>query len=138
MGWAGYALLSALAAAATAVLARVGVAGVPSNLATALRTVVVLVFAWGLVLARGEERALASLSGRTLAFLALSGLATGLSWIAYFRALQMGPTAGVVALDKLSLVLTLVFAVTFLGEPLTARAALGIVLMAAGALLVAG
>ena len=137
MGWPVYALLSALAAAATAVLAKVGVAGVPSNLATAIRSIVILVFAWGLVLARGETRALSGLSSRTLVFLVLSGIATGLSWLAYFRALQAGPAPGVAALDKLSLPLTLVLAVLFLGEPLTWRLVAGIVLMVAGALLVA-
>ncbi len=137
MTWPVYAVLSALAAGATAVLAKVGVAGVPSNLATAIRSVVILVFAWGLVLARGEQQALASLSTRSLVFLVLSGCATGLSWLAYFKALQLGPAPGVAALDKLSLVFTLVLAALFLGQPVTGRSVLGIGLMVAGALLVA-
>lgn len=138
MTWPMYAVLSALAAGATAVLAKAGVAGVPSDLATAIRSVVILAFAWGLVFARGEQQALASLSTRSLVFLVLSGAATALSWLAYFRALQLGPAPGVAALDKLSLVFTLVLGALFLAQPVTGRAALGIALMVAGALLVAG
>lgn len=138
MTWPVYALLSAVAAGATAILAKIGVAGVPSNLATAIRSVVILVFAWGLVFARGEQQALSAISGRTLLFLVLSGCATGLSWLAYFRALQLGPAPGVAALDKLSLVFTLILAAAFLGEPMTLRSAGGIVLMVLGALLVVG
>ena len=89
--WLSYALLSAVAAGATAILAKVGVLGVPSNLATAVRTSVVLLFAWSIVLVRGEADGLRDLRGRTLAFLLLSGVATGLSWLAYFKALQLAP-----------------------------------------------
>jgi transporter family protein len=135
MGWLGYALVSALFAALTAILAKVGIAGVPSNLATALRTVVVLVFAWGIVLAKGEHKALAQVSPRTLLFLGLSGVATGLSWLAYFRALQLGPASRVAPIDKTSLGLTLLLAWLVLGEPLTWRVVAGVVLMIAGALL---
>jgi bacterial/archaeal transporter family protein len=135
MPWWTYALLSAGFAAATAILAKVGVEGVPSTLATALRTGVILVFAWALVLARGEHHALPSLSRRTLVFLALSGIATGLSWLAYFRALQLGPASRVAPIDKLSLALTLVLAAVFLKEPLSWRLGLGVALMVAGALL---
>lgn len=133
--WQLYAMLSALAAGATAVLAKVGVEGVPSNLATAIRTVVILVFALVIVIARGEHHAVAGLSRRTLLFLALSGCATGLSWLAYFRALQLGPASRVAPIDKLSLGFTLLFAFLFLGETITTRVVVGVVLMIAGALL---
>ncbi|NTX06028.1 EamA family transporter [Myxococcus sp. CA051A] len=135
MSWWVYALLSALFAALTAVLAKVGVEGVPSTLATALRTCVVLVFAWGISLARGEHAALPSLSRKTLLFLALSGIATGLSWLAYFRALQLGPASRVAPLDKLSLPLTVLLAVVLLHEPLSWKLGAGVALMVAGALL---
>jgi transporter family protein len=128
-------MVSALAAGATAVLAKIGVEGVPSNLATALRTAVVLVFASSIVVARGEHHALAHLPRRTLLFLALSGCATGLSWVAYFRALQLGPASRVAPVDKLSLAFTLLFAFLFLGETVTLRVLLGTLLMVAGALL---
>src|SRR6202034_3618707 len=102
MTWIGWAILSALFAAATALLAKVGVAHVDSNLATALRTSVVVVFAWGIALALGKHGEIRSLDKRTVLFLALSGLATGLSWLCYFRALQLGPASRVAPLDKLS------------------------------------
>src|SRR4029077_14245420 len=108
--------VSAVAAAATAILAKIGVQGIPSNLATAVRTVVILVFAWGLVAATGEVRALPAISRRSLVFLVLSGLATGISWIAYFRALQLAPASQVAPIDKLSLPLTIVPAAVLLGE----------------------
>jgi bacterial/archaeal transporter family protein len=135
MPWWIYALASALAAAATAILAKIGVERVPSNLATAIRTVVVLLFAWGIVFARGEQRALSEVRGRSLLFLALSGVATGLSWLAYFRALQMAPASRVAPIDKLSLALTLILAATVLGEHLSWRVALGAALIIIGALL---
>lgn len=135
MSWQAYALLSAIAAGATAVLAKVGVEGIPSNLATAIRTVVILIFASGIVLARGEHRALVGVAPRTWLFLVLSGCATGLSWLAYFRALQLGPASRVAPLDKLSLAVTLALAALFLGEPITWRLAAGVALMIAGALL---
>lgn len=138
MGWLTYALLSALFAALTAILAKVGVAGVPSTLATAVRTAVILVFAWGIALGKGEHHALGGLSKRSLLFLLLSGIATGCSWLAYFRALQLGPASRVAPVDKLSLALTLVLAWLALGEPMTWRLALGVVLMVAGALLTIG
>jgi transporter family protein len=130
-----YAFASAVAAAATAVLAKIGVQNVPSNLATAVRTLVVLLFAWGIVLARGEARDLASLRGRPLLFLVLSGVATGLSWLAYFRALQLAPASRVAPIDKLSLAMTIALAALVLGEPLTWKLVLGASLMVAGALL---
>lgn len=135
MSWFVYALISAVFAAATAVLAKIGVQGVPSTLATAIRTCFILPFTWALVMAAGEHRAAAQLSRRTLLFLGLSGIATGLSWLAYFRALQLGPASRVAPVDKLSLPLTIVLAFLFLREPLTPRLALGVLLMAGGALL---
>lgn len=135
MSWLTYALLSAGFAAATAILAKVGVEGVPSTLATAIRTVVILVFAWGLVFLQGEQHALPSLSRKSVLFLVLSGVATGLSWLAYFRALQLGPASRVAPVDKLSLAMTLLLAVLVLKEPFNWRLGLGVCLMVAGALL---
>jgi transporter family protein len=137
MSWLVFALLSAVAAAATAILGKVGVSGVNSNLATAIRTVVILVFAWGIVFATGEHRELGNISGRTLLFLALSGLATGLSWLFYFRALQLGNASQVAPVDKLSVVLVVIFAAVFLGESLSWQLAAGVALIAAGTILVA-
>ncbi len=130
MGWA---LLSAVFAAATALLAKVGVAHVDSNLATALRTTVVVVFTWGIALALGKHGEIRLLDGRSVLFLVLSGLATGLSWLCYFRALQLGPASHVAPLDKLSVPLVMVFAWLLLGEKLTPAAILGGVLITAGA-----
>ena len=136
--WIYYALLSAAAAGATAILAKLGVQGVPSNLATAVRTLVVLVFAWGIVFARGEAVGLRDLKGRALAFLLLSGVATGLSWLAYFKALQLAPASRVAPIDKLSLPITVVLAWLTLGEPISLRLGIGIGLMVAGAVLAVG
>ena len=133
MNWIGWALLSAVFAAATALLAKVGVAHVDSNLAMALRTTVVLVFAWGISLALGKHGEIRSLDRRTLLFLALSGMATGLSWICYFRALQLGPASRVAPLDKLSVPMVMVFAWLMLGEKLTIPAVIGGLLITAGA-----
>lgn len=133
--WWAYALASALFASATAILAKIGVKGIPSNLATAVRTGVILVFAWGIVLARGEHRALGAIERRPIVFLVLSGIATGASWLAYFRALQLGPASRVAPLDKVSLALTVVLAWSVLGEPMTWRVATGAALMLGGALL---
>lgn len=135
MTWLGYAFASALAAAATAILAKVGVEGVPSTLATAFRTTVVLVIAWAMVLALGERQALASMPRRAWIFLSLSGVATGLSWLAYFRALQLGPASRVAPIDKLSLPLTIVLAAVVLGESISWKVAAGVALMTLGALL---
>jgi len=126
-------LLSAVFAAATALLAKVGVAHVDSNLAMALRTTVVVVFAWGIALALGKHGEIRSLDRRTLLFLGFSGLATGLSWLCYFRALQLGPASRVAPLDKLSVPLVMVFAWLLLGEKLTAPALMGGLLITAGA-----
>jgi len=135
MPWWVFAFASALAAAATAVLAKIGVDQVPSNLATAVRTTVVLVFAWGIVIARGEQNAVQQLRGRPLLFLTLSGLATGLSWLAYFRALQLAPASRVAPVDKLSLGLTIVLAALVLGESISWKLVVGTALMVIGALL---
>jgi len=135
MSWFVYALISAVAAAATAILAKLGVEGVPSTLATAIRTVVVTVFAWAMVLGLDQQRAIQTISRRALVFLALSGLATGVSWLAYFRALQMAPASWVAPIDKLSLPFTIVLAILWLGESLTWQVAAGVTLMVIGALL---
>jgi transporter family protein len=134
MTWVGWAILSAIFAAATALLAKIGVAHVDSNLATAVRTTVVVLFAWGFALALGKHGELRSLDKRTLLFLTLSGLATGLSWLCYFRALQLGPASRVAPLDKFSVPLVMVFAWLLLGEKLTAPALIGGVLITAGAI----
>jgi transporter family protein len=135
MTWLGYALTSAVAAAITAILAKLGVEGVPSTLATAIRTVVVVVFAWAMVIGLGEQRVLPEVSRRALTFLMLSGLATGVSWLAYFRALQLAPASWVAPIDKLSLPFTIVLAALWLREPVTWKAGVGVALMALGALL---
>ncbi len=134
MSWIGWALLSAVFAATTALLAKVGVAHVDSNLAMALRTTVVLVFAWGIALALGKHGEIRSLDRRTLLFLTLSGLATGLSWLCYFRALQLGPASRVAPLDKLSVPLVMILAWLLLGEKLTAPVLAGGLLITAGAI----
>jgi transporter family protein len=135
MTWLGYALTSAVAAAITAILAKLGVEGVPPTLATAIRTVVVVVFAWAMVIGLGEQRVLPEVSRRALTFLMLSGLATGVSWLAYFRALQLAPASWVAPIDKLSLPFTIVLAALWLREPVTWKAGVGVALMALGALL---
>lgn len=134
MSWIGWALLSAMFAAATALLAKVGVAHVDSNLAMAIRTSVVVLFAWGIALALGKHNEIRLLDRRTLLFLTLSGLATGLSWLCYFRALQLGPASRVAPLDKLSVPLVMVFAWFLLGERIMLPAILGGLLITAGAI----
>ncbi len=138
MTWLLYALVSAVAAAATAILAKIGVGTVPSNLATAVRTTFILPLVWGLVAARGEFGALKNTSAHALIFLALSAVATGVSWLAYFKALQMAPASHVAPIDKLSLPLTIALAALVLGEPLSLKLVLGILLMAGGAILTLG
>lgn len=135
MSWWVYALASAGFAALTAILAKVGVASVPSNVATAVRTFVVLVFASGIVIANGEARALTTLDRRGVLFLVLSGLATGLSWLAYFRALELAPASQVAPVDKLSVALTVAAGVLFLGEAPSWRLAAGVGLIVIGVLL---
>ena len=132
--WFAFALGSAVFAALTAILAKVGIEGVDSNLATAVRTLVVLVMAWAIVLVTGVQGGLASISAKSWIFLVLSGLATGASWLCYYRALQLGQASLVVPIDKLSLVITLVLAVVLLREQLTVRGVVGAVLVTAGAI----
>ena len=139
MSWIGWALLSAAFAAATALLAKVGVAHVDSNLAMAMRTSVVVVFAWGIALALASPGAglvseIRALDRRTVLFLTLSGLATGLSWLCYFRALQLGPASRVAPLDKLSVPLVMLLAWLLLGEKLNPTAVAGGLLITAGAI----
>lgn len=132
--WFAFALGSAVFAALTAIFAKVGIEGVDSNLATAVRTLVVLVMAWAIVLVTGVQGGLASISAKSWIFLVLSGLATGASWLCYYRALQLGQASLVVPIDKLSLVITLVLAVVLLREQLTARGVVGAVLVTIGAI----
>lgn len=135
MPWWFYALMSAVAASLTAILTKLGVKDVPSNLATALRTLVVLLFAWAIVFAKREHHSLGGLPGRSVVFLLLSGIATGVSWLAYFKALQLAPASRVAPLDKVSLAFTIVLAALVLGEQITWKLAAGTALMVAGALL---
>ncbi len=137
MNWFAWALLSAIFAALTAILAKVGVEHVDSNLATAIRTAVVLVFSWGLVAFSGELRGVRSLDRRTLLFLTLSGLATGFSWLCYFRALQLGEASRVAPIDKLSVVFVILLAALFLGEKMTWHQWLGGALIFSGAVVLA-
>ena len=135
--WMIYALGSAFFAALTALFGKIGVAGVPSNLATLIRTVVILGVATALVAWRGEWRAPATIEPKTWLFLVLSGIATGLSWLCYYRALQLGPVSKVAPIDKLSVVLVAIFGVLFLGETLSLRGWIGVTLVGAGAVLLA-
>ncbi|WP_420003512.1 EamA family transporter [Arenibacterium sp. LLYu02] len=135
--WVTWALLAALFAALTAVLAKIGVSNVNSNFATFLRTLVVVVALGILVLSTGQTQPLSTLSGKTGVFLVLSGLATGASWLCYFRALQLGKVSQVAPIDKLSVVFVAVIAAVFLGEGLSVTGWVGIALIALGAGLVA-
>lgn len=135
--WQFWAVLSAAFAALTAIFAKIGVANVNSDFATLIRTVVILGVLAGIVLGTGQWQPLGSVAARTYLFLALSGLATGASWLCYFRALQLGDAALVAPIDKLSVVLVALFGVVFLGERLTALNWLGVALIAGGAILVA-
>lgn len=130
--WWIYALLSALFASLTAIFAKIGIKGVNSNLATAIRTIIILLVAWGIVLARKEAKGITTLSKQNILFICLSGLATGLSWIFYFKALQLGKVSQVAPVDKLSVALTIVLSVLFLGEALTIKTAIGAILIIAG------
>jgi len=132
--WWIYALLSALFAALTAIFAKAGIKGVNSDLATAIRTVVILVVAWGIAIFRGETRGIPQLSKQNIIFLVLSGLATGLSWIFYFKALQLGKVSQVAPVDKLSVALAIILSVLFLGEALTWKTAVGASLIICGTL----
>jgi bacterial/archaeal transporter family protein len=130
--WWFYALLSAFFASLTAIFAKIGVTNVNSNLATAIRTIVILLIAWGIVFFRGEYKTIHSLSKHNLFFLLISGIATGLSWIFYFKALQIGKVSQVAPVDKLSVALTIVLSVIFLGEALSWKAAIGALLIISG------
>lgn len=134
--WVLYALLSAFFAALTTILAKLGVQGVSGNLATAIRTVVILFLAWGWIFATGEVTALPTIARRAVIFLILSGVTTGLSWLFYFRALEAGPTARVAAIDKSSLALVLILSTLLLREPLTWKSILGVLLIIGGTLVV--
>ncbi len=130
--WWVYALLSALFASLTAIFAKIGISGVNSNLATAIRTIVILFIAWGIVFFRGEYKTLYTLSKHNLIFLMISGIATGLSWIFYFKALQIGKVSQVAPVDKLSVALTIILSVIFLGEALSWKTAVGALLIIGG------
>ena len=132
--WALFALLSAVFAALTGILAKIGMEGINSNLATAIRTVVVLVMAWGLVFLTGKQAGIADITTRGWVFLALSGVATGLSWLFYFYALQMGEASKVVPIDKFSVVISMVLAFLALGEKMTLAKVVGGLLISAGTL----
>ena len=132
--WFVFALLSAVFAALTSILAKVGIEGVSSNLATAIRTVVVVVMAWGMVFLTNTQSGIADISKRSWLFLILSGLATGASWLCYYRALQIGEASKVVPIDKLSVVITLVLAFVFLHEQFTVKSLIGCILIGLGTL----
>lgn len=133
--WFIFALLSAVFAALTSILAKVGIEGVNSNLATAIRTVVVVVMAWGMVFLTNAQNGIAQISKKSWIFLILSGLATGASWLCYYRALQLGQASKVVPIDKLSVVITLILAFVFLHEDFTMKSLIGCVLIGAGTLI---
>ena len=133
--WFVFALLSAVFAALTSILAKIGIDRVNSNLATAIRTVVVVIMAWGMVFLTNTQNGIAEISRKSWLFLILSGLATGASWLCYYRALQLGDASKVVPIDKLSVVITLVLAFVFLHENFTAKSLAGCTLIGAGTLL---
>ena len=132
--WAVFALLSAVFAALTGILAKLGMEGINSNLATAIRTVVVLVMAWAIVFLTGKQHEIGDISTRSWVFLLLSGLATGLSWLCYFHALQIGQASRVIPIDKFSVVITMVLAFVFLHEKVDVKTVLGGILITAGTL----
>ena len=132
--WFIFALLSAIFAALTSILAKVGIEGVNSNLATALRTVVVLVMAWGMVFLTNAQGGISEISKKSWIFLILSGLATGFSWLCYYKALQIGEVSKVIPIDKLSVVITLILSFVFLHEKFTPKSLIGCILIAAGTL----
>lgn len=133
--WFFFALLSAIFAAFTSILAKIGIDGVNSNLATAIRTIVVLVMAWGMVFLTGAQGGISSISRKSWIFLILSGLATGASWLCYYHALQIGDASKVVPVDKLSVVITLILAFVLLGEKCTPKSIIGGILITAGTLI---
>lgn len=133
--WVLFAILSAVFAALTSILAKIGISGVNSNLATAIRTVVVVFMAWGIVFITNAQSGIGDISRKSWWFLILSGLATGASWLFYYRALQMGDASKVASIDKLSVVITLILAFIFLNEQLTLKSILGCLLIVVGSLL---
>ena len=133
--WMIFADLSAVFAALTSILAKIGIEGVNSNLATAIRTIVVVIMAWGMVFLTHAQNGLAEISKKSWIFLILSGLATGASWLCYYKALQMGDASKVVPIDKLSVVITLILAFVFLHEQFTAKSLIGCILIGAGTLI---
>ena len=133
--WLLFAILSSVFAALTSILAKVGIDGVNSNLATAIRTVVVLIMAWGMVFMTNTQSGIAQIGRKSWIFLILSGLATGASWLCYYRALQMGNASKVVPIDKISVVITIIMAFVFLHEDVSIKSAIGCVLIGAGTLL---
>ena len=132
--WLLFAVLSALFAALTSILAKIGIEGVNSNLATAIRTVVVVIMSWGIVFLTNTQSGIMQISRKSWIFLILSGLATGASWLCYYRALQIGEASKVVPIDKLSVVITLLLAFVFLHEQFTVKSLIGCVLIGAGTL----
>ena len=132
--WFFYAILSALFAAITSIFAKIGISGISSNLATAIRTIVVLILAWAIVFITGSHREIKNISSRSMLFLILSGLATGLSWLFYYKAIQMGNVTSVVAIDKLSIIITIVLAFFILNEQITFKSVIGGILIASGTL----
>lgn len=135
--WFLFAFLSALFAAVTSILAKIGIDGVNSNLATAIRTVVVVIMAWGMVFLTNAQSGISGISKKSWIFLILSGLATGASWLCYYRALQIGEASKVVPIDKLSVVITLILAFVFLHEEFTVKSLIGSILIGAGTLIMA-
>ena len=133
--WFIFALLSAVFAALTSILAKIGIEGVNSNLATAIRTVVVVIMAWGMVFLTHAQSGILEISKKSWLFLILSGAATGASWLCYYRALQIGDASKVVPIDKLSVVITLILAFVFLHEKMTMKSIIGSILLTAGTLL---
>lgn len=129
-----YALLSAFFAALTAIFAKIGIKGVDTDLATAIRTIVILILAWGIAFFRGGAATIHTLTKQNIIFLCLSGVATGLSWIFYFKALQMGEVSKLAPVDKMSVAIAIILAVIFLGEPLTLKTAVGALLIIGGSI----
>ena len=130
--WAIFAILSAIFAALTSILAKIGIEGVNSNLATAIRTIVVVLMAWFMVFITGNQNGIVDISKKSWIFLILSGLATGASWLCYYKALQLGEASKVVPIDKLSIVITIILAFIFLGEQITLKTLIGCCLIVAG------
>lgn len=133
--WFIFALLSAIFAALTSILAKIGIEGVGSNLATAIRTIVVVIMAWGMVFITGEHSGIAAIEKKSWIFLILSGLATGLSWLCYYRAIQIGDVSKVVPIDKLSIIFTMILAFIFLHESFNTKSIFGMIFIAVGTLL---